>query len=135
MTTKSTMKKLAAHLLIAGILNVSIALPSAQASMVSTESALSSTQINADKETLQNLLARTDVRGQLQSLGVSPDEVEKRLDSLTAEEMASLHENIQQLPAGGDGLVGAVVFIFVVLLITDILGLTDVFTFVKKSRR
>lgn len=135
MTTKSTMQKLAAHLLIAGILNVSIAMPAAQASMVSTESVLNSTQAKADKATLQHLLARADVREQLQSLGANPDEVEKRLDSLTAEEMANLHEHIQQLPAGGEGVIGAVVFIFLVLLITDILGLTDVFTFVKKHRR
>ncbi len=42
---------------------------------------------------------------------------------------------IDQLPAGGDGLgviVGAAVLIFPVLLITDVLGVTDIFPFVKK---
>ena len=45
-------------------------------------------------------------------------------------------KKIDQLPAGGDALgfillVGVVVFI--VLVITDIMGVTDVFTFIKKK--
>jgi UPF0716 family protein affecting phage T7 exclusion len=41
------------------------------------------------------------------------------------------------MPAGGDALgvvVGAAVLIFLILLVTDILGLTDIFPFVKKHR-
>jgi hypothetical protein len=41
---------------------------------------------------------------------------------------------MDQLPAGGDAvgvLIGASLFVFIVLLITDILGFTDVFPFVK----
>jgi hypothetical protein len=46
-----------------------------------------------------------------------------------------LAQKLDQLPAGGDGLgvvIGAALVVFIVLLITDILGYTDVFTFVKK---
>ncbi|WP_368428541.1 PA2779 family protein [Sulfuricaulis sp.] len=39
-----------------------------------------------------------------------------------------------QSPAGGDSFLGALVFIFIVLLITDILGLTNIFQFVKHNR-
>jgi len=43
---------------------------------------------------------------------------------------------MDHLPAGGDALgviVGAGLLIFIILLITDILGLTDVFSFVKSK--
>ena len=58
-----------------------------------------------------------------------------RVNSLTDEEVSQVARQMDQLPAGGDGLaiiVGAAVLIFLVLLLTDILGLTDVFKFVKK---
>jgi hypothetical protein len=44
---------------------------------------------------------------------------------------------MDQLPAGGDGIgtiVGAAVLVFLILLITDILGFTHVFPFVKSQR-
>jgi hypothetical protein len=47
---------------------------------------------------------------------------------------------LDELPAGeGAGaigvIVGAILIIFLVLLVTDLLGLTDVFPFVKKKAR
>jgi hypothetical protein len=67
--------------------------------------------------------------------GISPEEAKKRIDSLTDEEIENIASRIDRLPAGGDGLgaiVGAALLIFIILLITDILGFTDVFPFVKK---
>jgi hypothetical protein len=46
----------------------------------------------------------------------------------------TLAANMDQLPAGGDGL-GLLVFLFIVLLITDILGFTNIFPFVKHPKR
>jgi hypothetical protein len=66
---------------------------------------------------------------------VNPEEAKARVDSLTDQEIAKIAARIDQLPAGGDGLgviVGAAVLIFLVLLLTDILGITDIFPFVKK---
>ncbi|MBC7727858.1 MAG: PA2779 family protein, partial [Microbacteriaceae bacterium] len=38
-------------------------------------------------------------------------------------------------PAGADGgVIGVIVFIFVLLLVTDILGLTKVFPFTRSAR-
>jgi hypothetical protein len=53
--------------------------------------------------------------------------------------MPRLDWDIQNGPLGRAGgvtswVVGAILIIFLVLLITDLLGLTDVFPFVKKSR-
>jgi hypothetical protein len=51
---------------------------------------------------------------------------------MTDEEVRALNQKMDEMPAGS-GVVGAVVLIFLVLLITDIAGLTDVFPFVKKN--
>jgi len=69
--------------------------------------------------------------------GVDPLEAQQRVNSLTNEEIAQISHSIDQLPAGGDAvgaIVGAAVLIFVVLLITDIIGLTHVFPFVNHPR-
>lgn len=76
-----------------------------------------------------------EVRQKLQSLGVDPDTAEARIRALTDRELARISKRMDGLPAGGDAVstvVMASVFIFIVLLITDIAGLTDVFPLVKK---
>jgi hypothetical protein len=107
--------------------------PAAQASLIATESVLASPSAAASsaRERLGAMLARQELRSLLLARGVSPDEVQARLDSLTDEEIAHLAARLDALPAGGDAL-GLLVFVFIVLLITDILGFTDIFPFVKK---
>jgi len=69
-------------------------------------------------------------------MGVDPAVAIARVDRLSEQEVATAAERMQQLPAGGDGgIVGAIVLIFLVLLLTDILGVTNVFPFVKKTAR
>jgi hypothetical protein len=53
---------------------------------------------------------------------------------LSDEELAQLAPGMDTLPAGGDGVIGAIVFVFLVLLITDILGLTKIFPFTRSVR-
>jgi hypothetical protein len=80
---------------------------------------------------VQEALAREDVRRELLRAGVDPGVVEARVDSLSASELEQLAAGLDQLPAGGNSIVGALVFVFIVLLVTDLLGLTDVFPFTK----
>jgi hypothetical protein len=63
-------------------------------------------------------------------MGVDSKDIQARVDNMTDREVAIMADKMDQLPAG-QGIVGTVVFIFLVLLITDILGYTDVFPFVK----
>lgn len=102
--------------------------PSARAGIIGTE-----TLLNAERNraTVETFMAREDVRQQLTLLGVDPAQASLRASNLTDAEVQSLAERIDSLPAGGDAA-GAIVFIFLVLLVTDLLGLTDVFPFVKK---
>jgi hypothetical protein len=70
---------------------------------------------------------------------VSSSEVKARVAALTDAEALQLAREIDSLPAGADGgvsaIVGALVLIFLVLLLTDLLGYTKVFPFTKPIRR
>ena len=106
----------------------------AWAALVGTEAAVTMARHQGERDRVAAFLGRTDVREAMVAQGVNPDEAMLRLDSLSQAELNRLSRALDQLPAGGDGLgvlVGAAVFIFVVLLITDILGLTHVFSFVN----
>lgn len=122
------------HLVVLSLLALNLYLPAAHAGMVGTEAVVNATQTQQYRERLLTALNRDDVRAQLLARGVEPAQVQARIDSLTDEEMQTLATNMDQLPAGGDGLVGALVFIFIVLLITDLLGLTNIFPFVRHNR-
>ena len=115
---------------------VSLYTPMAQAGMISTPDYVEqSAAADAQRQQVQDFLQRDDVRERLSGMGVDPAEAQARVDSLTDQEVADISQRLDTLPAGGDSLVGALVFIFLVLLITDLLGLTDVFPFVKKTAR
>ncbi|MDO8596121.1 MAG: PA2779 family protein [Sulfuricaulis sp.] len=122
------------HLVAFGILALSLHLPTAHAGMIGTEAVVNAAQVQQDRERLRSTLNRDDVKSQLIARGVDPSQVQARVDSLTDQEVQSLSGKIDQLPAGGDGL-ELLIFIFIVLLITDILGFTNVFPFVKHPKR
>ena len=82
---------------------------------------------------LEQTLARADVVAGLQARGVSVDAARARVAALTDAEAAQVAARIDQAPAGGDAL-GVLLTIFVVLLITDILGFTKVFPFTRAIR-
>jgi hypothetical protein len=108
---------------------------SAFAGMIGTETALNATRGQEARDYLNRILAREDVRASLVAQGINPLEAKARVESLSDAEVVSLADQIEELPAGGSALgiiVGALLIVFIVLLITDILGYTDIFPFVKK---
>ena len=123
------------HLVIFSLLMLSLPLPAAHAGMIGTEAVVNAAQVQQDRERLRDVFNRDDVKAQLLARGVDPAQVQARVDSLTDQEVQSLSGKIDQLPAGGDSLLGVLVFIFIVLLITDILGFTNIFPFVKHPKR
>lgn len=128
-------RKPVAMVLALTLFTVFAGLGPAYASMVGTSEVLETESRELDKERLLNALQREEVRQKLQSWGVEPDIAKARIQALTDRELARITQRMDSLPAGGDawgGIVGAAVFVFLVLLFTDIVGLTDVFPFVKK---
>jgi hypothetical protein len=81
------------------------------------------------REQVAQFLSRDDVAARLEAYGASAAEVQGRVAAMTDEEAALVAARIDELPAGG--VLGLIVTVFLVLLITDILGLTKVFPFTK----
>ena len=107
----------------------------AQAAMVGTADILSAQDDAQARQTVARFLERQDVIHHLEAWGVSADEARSRVDAMTPAEIRLLAAKIDQMPAGGDALgllVGISIVVFVVLIITDIIGVTDIFTFIKK---
>jgi hypothetical protein len=121
----------------AGLFVTSMPMPRAQAALVTSEDLATQRSVTADRARLNDLLAREDVQRELKSYGISPDEAQARVNSLTDEEVAQVSGRLDQLPAGQSALgviIGAALLIFIVLLITDIAGLTKVFPFTRAQR-
>jgi hypothetical protein len=91
------------------------------------------TQQTAGRALLEQTLQRADVVSALQARGVSVEVARARVAALTDEEAVHVAAQIDSAPAGGDAL-GTIVFIFVLLLITDILGFTKIFPFTRPIR-
>lgn len=121
---------------IAALFTTSLSGPAA-AGLVSTDTVLATEAGTADRERVRQFLARDDVRAQMSSLGVSPAEASQRVAALSDDEVRRIAGHLDDMPAGGDGLgvvIGAAVLIFIVLLITDIAGLTKVFPWTRSVR-
>ncbi len=134
---RRTIKHVSCFLAFA-IFLVSVPFNQADAALVKTETVLTMAQGQKARESVLSFLDRKEVQTAMKAQGINAAEVKARVDSLSDAEVARIAGQIDSLPAGGGALgtvVGAALFIFVVLLITDILGFTDVFTFVKSQRR
>ncbi len=108
----------------------------AKAEMVTTDQVIEQVNPPEDRTRVMDFMLREDVQQQLTLLGVDPEEAARRVASLSDEEIQEIAGRLEELPAGEGGVgavVGAIVIIFLVLLVTDLLGLTDVFPFVKKK--
>ena len=123
--------------IIAAIFVTSYPLGTARAALVSTEQVVDERSAASDRERLTQLFLRDDVRQQMEALGVDREEALARLASLSDQEVAQIADRIDELPAG-QGVLGAIVVIagvtFLVLLVTDLLGFTDIFGFINPIR-
>jgi hypothetical protein len=91
----------------------------------------------AARERLAALFDRTDVRVALERHGVSADEARARVGALSEEEIESLAARFDSLPAAGNGFESVLwigFLVFVILLVTDILGFTKVFPFTRSAK-
>lgn len=108
------------------------------AKMVGAATILDTGRVENARALVSSVLSRGDVAAAMVSQGIDVDEAMARIDALSDAEVIALADRMEHLPAGGGALgtiVGAAVIVFIVLLITDIMGFTDIFTFVKKHQR
>ena len=74
---------------------------STYASMVSTNEVVTAVQAQGSRDRLRDLIARSEVRNQLQSLGINSSTAQERVSAMTDAEVAGLVGQIDSLPAGG----------------------------------
>jgi hypothetical protein len=122
-------RRFIASLLVVSMTGLGLPLPS-HAAIVGTDAALAAAQ----RDRVATLLDRAELRAQLEAHGVRPADVQTRVAALTDDEVAQLAGQLDRLPAGGEGIIGALVIVFLVLLITDLLGLTKIFPFTRPVR-
>jgi len=108
------------------------------AAMVPTEAIIYKNNAQDARDHLKTLISRNDIKNALISQGIDPDGAKARVDSLSDSEAIEVTDKIEQLPAGAGpfgAIIGAALIVFLVLLLTDILGFTDVFPFVKSQKK
>lgn len=105
---------------------LSVSFPAVTSAAMVDSAQLLGMEQTSSQQTLDAFMARDQVREQLLALGVSPDMVQQRLQGLTDEEARQLAQQIQELPAGA-GLIEVVGIVFVVLIVLELVGVTDVF--------
>ena len=123
---KKTLKEMLVALLILsmsllGVPALSLAAP------IGTDTLVQLDQRGELVSRIQSQLARDDVRAQFLARGVSPLEVDARVAALSTEELQMLSLQLDELPAGGSVL-AVIGVVFVVLLILELVGVTNIFT-------
>ena len=111
---------------------ISMTFGSPQAAMIPNEVVVAhvETPQQSSRAALLGALQRSDLKQQLADMGVDTAVLESRINMMTDDEIARLHQQIDTLPAGGD-LLGVILVIFIVFVITDVIGATDIFPFIK----
>lgn len=130
MTFMQSTKRYLSILLTALFMLTSMASLQAQAAMVGTGEAVAQQQLSVDRAELKAMLDDQEVQAKLASLGVSQDQVEQRIDSLTADELVDFNSQLDDAPAAA-GVVGIIVLFLVIFIITDMLCATNVYSFVN----
>ncbi|MEF8833237.1 MAG: DUF6627 family protein [Halofilum sp. (in: g-proteobacteria)] len=107
-----------------------VATAPAHAGMVGTDEVLGTVEAKDQRAELVALMERDDVRAQLVVYGLDPADAEMRIRNMTDAEVARLHGRIDELPAGSASVVGAALVVFIVFVVTDVIGATDIFPFI-----
>ncbi|UAW99513.1 PA2779 family protein [Halopseudomonas nanhaiensis] len=133
MTLTRTARRYLSAFMTALFMLTSMASLQAQAAMIGTHEVVAEQQLSMDRQALKDLLADQDVQNKMTDMGVSAADVEQRIDSLTAEELAQFNSQLEDGAAGGS-VVGVIVLFLLIFVVTDILCLTDIYSVVNCSR-
>lgn len=125
----NTFRRYIAAILMVCIAGLGLPLP-AQAGIVTSEEA----STGAERAAIGVFLARSEVRQALAERGITPQAAQARVDALSDTEAQQLARDIDRLPAAGTDVLGVLLTVFIVLLVTDILGFTKIFPFTRSVR-
>ncbi len=98
------------------------------ARVITTEAALAIQRQEDSIERVGRFLMREDVQAALVRMGVDQSQAIERVEALTPSELAQLERHLNELPAGGTGVVEVLGIVVIVLIVLELLGVTNVFT-------
>jgi len=129
MSIHKVIKRFALSVLFAvGVISFSIP---AQAAMVGTAQIVGGGQI-LDQETMHQ--KRNWIQAQLEEGGISPADSALRVSSMSDEQVIQIHKRMDEMPAGA-GTAGTILLVFAILAITDLMGVTDIFPFIRPMEK
>ncbi len=102
--------------------------------MFTTLEVMDGITLNQEREKIITFMESKVVQEKMIAMGVNPTEAIQRVATLSPKEVSRLSQEIDKAPAGADGvgaIIGAALLVFIILLITDILGFTKVFPFTR----
>ncbi len=133
-----SLNRTVANVLVVSLCALGLPIPAVQAELVATDRVETARQDGfSRRELLGSLLDRADVRAALERQGVSTDDAKARVNALSDDEVERLAAQFDSLPAAGNGFESALwlgFLVFVILLVTDILGFTKVFSFTRPAK-
>ena len=101
----------------------------ASAAVFSSEQVIANQQFNFNKQQVLSYVDSAEVQNKLIELGVSPADAKQRIANMTHAELNALNTQMNEMPAGG--IIGVVVTVLVVVVVTDLMGFTDVYPFIN----
>ena len=116
--------------LIFSFLLLDFTVQKAKAEMIDTGTIVTMAKQDSNRARILAFLDRQDVQQAMVEQGVAPEEARQRVAALSDAEVMRISQVMDQLPAGGDAFGTVVVVslvVFIILLVTDIAGLTHVF--------
>ncbi|ASK33409.1 PA2779 family protein [Alloalcanivorax mobilis] len=108
------------------LISQGLLMPAAQAAMVTTDGMVAHEQRAALEQKVMRLMDREAASKVLARNGVTPDQVEQRLARLSDSELQQMATKADSLPAG-EGVIGVILAVILILVLLDLLGATDVF--------
>ena len=111
------------------LVQINVPVHSVFAVMVETEAVLANQDSQNNRVNVRGFLERQDIKSLLTAYGIDPNEAKERVDSLSDAEVMQITDKIDQLPAGSSfagTLLYVVIIVILVLLITELLGYTDI---------
>lgn len=102
---------------------------SSHAGVYTSDQVIQSEQFNFNKQQVLSMFDETNVQDQLIALGVSKEDALVRLNAMTPYEVSELNKQLNDAPAGG--IVGTIVTVLVVVAVLDLMGITDVYPFIR----
>jgi hypothetical protein len=99
----------------------------ASGEVISTENAFRLDERSAAIDRVSTILAQQHFSNQLIALGVDPVDAQQRVASLSDGELQLLDQKLAEMPAGAGGALEVLGIVLLVLLVLELLGVTDIF--------